>query len=136
METENKLIFTIKDLNISKKFDFIVKDLKPLAFFVCISRGKINDYLENNTPLDLLCDIGYIDYSHTIKVDKYGYKDYKIQSVPYWIDILKYSVDDRKYTEKQRDIYIDFQLIFENQCVEKAKEFEEAVKKQIEIGGM
>lgn len=115
-----RMTFTIEDLDINKKYDFIIEKLKYLTFFIELEEVKLLEHLLNLKPissLDLIWSIGF-----------YGYDKRKVD---FWLDILDEHLDPRNYTDKEYDMYIDFQTVFEDECVKKAEEFESIISNKI-----
>jgi len=109
-----RFVFDIEDMKFDEKYNFILRDLEYLSFFIELDENGLYNMVVYNKPLDLVWTIGYYDYDR--------------RPVDFWLDILERKVDDREYSEKQREIYIDFQREFEDQCVEKAIEFEQEIQ--------
>lgn len=115
-----KSVFNIGDMKFDEKYNFILKDLAYIDFFIELDEDGLYNMVEYNKPLDLVWKIGYYDYDR--------------RPVDFWIDILERKVDDREYSDEQMEIYIDFQREFENQCIEKAIKFEQEVQKYTKEG--
>lgn len=104
--------FTHKDMNIGEEYSFIGKELEEVEFYIEISDENLAEVIHEGRSFDMMCDIGY-------------YLFYKMDGHSAWIDMLNEIVDKKEFTEEEYDKYIDFQGIFQEECVKQFKAFEE-----------